>query len=254
MTERTYVTSDNVSTFCKVQSATGFADRGEVILAWDDFDSSQKKLAKNIDIDELKVRTTDPRSVPNKWKDNIVEEDSDPDAVDFIKQIIANPARHDVYQLLKDYDPPEPLILWWIDKTFTDDEYFNKLAAACRYGLFKGDNRYLWAVVAFGVDAGVGRFHWPDSEKDPAAKKSIKQKLVDKYDVRPKEVDVLWDDVSEFVADEIELTEEEAQFLGTTRSESGDGESTASTDSSMSGEDVDDGSDREADSTSLLDL
>lgn len=246
MSEKTYVTSDNVSTFAKVQNATGFADRGEVILAWDDLDSSQKKLAKNIDIDEIQVRTSDPRSVPNKWKDNIVEEDADPDAVDFIKQIIANPSRGDVYELLKDYDPPEPLILWWIDKTFTDDEYFEKLAEVCRHGLFKGNNRYLWAVVAHGVDANVGNFRWPESEKDPSEKKSIKQKIVDKHDVRPKEVEVLWDDVVEFADEGIELSDQEAQFLGV-EPEKG------STNGGHHGDDNDDGCE-ESGTSSLLDF
>lgn len=256
MTDRTYITGDNIEMFCKVQNAAGFAERGEIILAWDDLDGSQKKLAKNIDIEDIQVRTTDPRSVPKKWSDKIVEEDADPDAVDFIKQVIANPARQEVYQLLKDYDPPEPLMLWWIDKTFTDDEYFKLLAEACRFGLFRTDNKYLWAVVAFGVDVGVGSFRWPESEKEPAEKKSIKKKLVDEYGVRPKEVDELWDELEGWKgwhATEIELSEAEADFLGVQRTSGG----SKSDDQSEPGDGAGDSpgnADDDGGATSLLDF
>lgn len=213
MKQKTFITSDNIKTFAKVQNAAGFTDRGEIILAWDDLDRSQRKLAKNIDI-PLQVRTSDPRSVPNKWSDNIVKQDKDPEAVDFIKQIIANPSRYQVWEMLKDYNPPEPLILWWIDKTYTDDEYFARLAEACRYGLFRGDTKYLWAVVAFGVEEGRGRFHWPSGDKEDAIKKNLKQKVVDVQGIRPKEIDLLWDDVKHLVPEWVEITPEEADYLG----------------------------------------
>jgi len=201
MVEKTYITSENVATFAKVQNAAGFADRGDVVLAWDELDREEKKLAKNIDIDELKVRTTDPRNVPDKWTDNIVEDDAEPDAIDFIKQIIANPARYDVYEILKDYDPPEPLMLWWVDKCFSDADYFRILGEACRYGLFKGDTKYLWAAMAFGVDAGEGRFRWVQSDDESQEEKELKQKILEQYDIREKELELLWEDVKPFVGE-----------------------------------------------------
>lgn len=211
---KTYISNENISTFAKVQSAGGFADRGEIVLVWDSLNRSQKNLAKNINIDGLKVRTSDPRSVPDKWNDSIVEEDAEPEAVDFIKQIIANPARYDVYEMLKDYDPSEPLMLWWIEKTFTDEEYFKVLSEACRYGLFRGDTKYLWAAIAFGVDAGVGRFHWPESDKEPKEIKSVKKKLVEEREIDKHELDKIWEFVRDDIQDYVEISEAEAKQLG----------------------------------------
>lgn len=214
MSNKTFITSDNISTFAKVQNSAGFADRGEIVLVWDDLSKEGKRLAKNIGID-LKVRTSDPRSVPDKWQDDIVEEDKDPEEVDMIKQVIANPARMDVYELLCKYDPSEPLMLWWLDKTFTEADYFEKLAEVCHHALFQTDSEYIWAVAAFGVDAGRGRFHWPESDKESPVEKSVKDKLAEEYDMRRNEVDKVWDEYdSLFDFSRIELEEEEAEELG----------------------------------------
>jgi hypothetical protein len=214
MTEKTFIGSDNISTFAKVQGSSSYVDRGDIILLWDTLDASEKQLATNIDI-ELKVRTNDPRSVPDRWTDDIVEEDGDPEPVDLIKQVIANPARYDVYQLLVDYDPPQPLMLWWIDKTYTDMDYFGTMAEVCRYGLFKGDDKYVWAAMAFGVDAGVGRFRWPESDSESSHIESAIEKIADAYDMRQSELRKSKEHLAEMVdPTKVDLDEAEESQLG----------------------------------------
>lgn len=242
MANKTYITSQNIKTFARVQNASSYVNRGEVVLAWDELSRSEKNLAKNIDIDDVVIRTSDPRSVPNKWEDNIDKQAASLDAVDFTKQLIANPDRYSVYELLVDHDPPEPLMLWWIDKCFKDPEYFGILGDACWYGMFRGNNEYLWAAMSFGVDSGIGSFRWPSSDKEAPEKKSIKKKIVDELGVPEKEIDILWDDVKGQVHEWVEVTPEEAEFLGVEDKDSPD-------------DDIDDTDDPdEGQQSSLLDL
>lgn len=211
---KTFITSENAAKFAKVQSAASYADRGEIIICWDELDKKQKKQVKHIDIDEVTVYTSDPRSVPDKWSDHVVEQEAEPETVDLVKQIIANPARADVYELLVTHDPPEPLILWWLDKTYSDQEYFRLVADSCLYSLFKGNNRYLWATIAFGVEAGVGSFHWPQSEKDDPKEKKLKQRLVDELGIPKKEVELAFEDVKHLIPQWIDVDEETAEAVG----------------------------------------
>lgn len=211
---KTFITSENIGTFAKVQNAAGFADRGEVVLVWDDLDTSDKKLAEHIGVD-LKVRTSDPRSVPDKWQDDIIEEDKDPEEVDMIKQVIANPGRLDVYEILCEYSPSEPLMLWWLDKTFTEPDYFELLSDVCYHALFQTDSKYIWAVTAFGVDSGKGRFHWPESDKDSPAEKSVKKKVAEEYGMRRNELEKVWEQKDELVDfTRIDMSDGEAEELG----------------------------------------
>lgn len=223
MTEKVFITSDNVAKYAQLQGTSSFTDRGEVVLVWDELSRSEKNLAKNIEMDDIQVRTSDPRSVPDKWTDNIVEEDGSPEAVDLIKQVIANPARYDVYTMLEVNDPPEPLMLWWLDKTFSDPDYFMRLSDVLEHALFMTDTKYIWAVVAFGVDAGEGRFYWPESEKETKAEKSVKEKVADKYGMRKSEVEKVWECVPAIESGEgMDLSEDEAKVLGVTLERSQD--------------------------------
>lgn len=213
--KKVYISSDNIGKYAKVQGASAMAQRDEIVLLWDELDKSEKKLARDhIEIPDVQVVTTDPYNVPDKWNDNIIEEDGDPEAHDLIKQVIANPNRKDVYDLLKEVDPPEPLMLWWADACFTEPEYFELLAEMCRYGLFRADTKYLWAVMAFGVEDGKGKFHWPSNDDTPAEEKKIKKKVLEEYDIREKELEEAWDDVKGLSGAWVELDEGEAEVVG----------------------------------------
>lgn len=215
MTDKTYITSDNIGKFAKVQNAQAMASRGNIVLMWDELDRSQKRLArKHIDIPEIEVHTSDTYKVPDKWSDNVIEAESDPEATDLIKQVIANPSRYDVYEQLVENDPPEPLMLWWANVCFSEQDYFELLAEVCRYGLFRTDTKYLWAVMAFGVEPGRGKFYWPESEGLPPEEKSVKKKVLEKFDIPEKELELAWDDVKKQLAESVELTEGEAEAFG----------------------------------------
>lgn len=130
--------------------------------------------------------------------------------------ITVNPSRIDVYELLQRENPPEPLVLWWLARVYSEPEYFKRLADACHYGLFKTDTKFLWATIAFGVEGGVGRFHWPESEKESQEVKNLKKEIAEKHGIRKNEVDKLWyriDDIAEQLVaeEESEETEEEPE-------------------------------------------
>jgi len=184
-----YITSENISKFAKVQGASSMGSRGDVVLMWDELDREGKKLAKHIEIEDIEVRTSDPYNVPDKWNDNVTELDSDPEAFDLIKQVIANPSRADVFDLLLEEDPPEPLMLWWANVCFSDPDYFKHLADVCWHGLFRTDTRYLWGAMAFGVEHGEGKFHWPSSGDEDA---EIKSEILEEYDVSERELEKAW--------------------------------------------------------------
>ena len=208
-----YIGSDNVDQFSKVQGARSYIERDEVVLLWDELNRRQRRVAKSIDID-IKVQTNDPSSVPDKWTDDIEQVGETIDTTDIVKMVIANPARRDVFELLKDEDPPEPLVLWWLNNTFDDPDYFQTLSDACLYALFRGDNTYLWAAIAFGVEGGVGRFRWPESDKDSRELKQVKKKVREKFDIREKELELAWGELGEQLARKVELTENQAEALG----------------------------------------
>lgn len=213
--KKVYITSENIGKYAKVQGASAMAQRDDIVLLWDELGREGKRLArKHIEIPEIQVVTSDGYNVPDKWQDNIIEEESDPEAQDLIKQVIANPNRKDVYDLLQTNDPPEPLMLWWADACFTDPDYFQLLAEVCRYGLFRVDTKYLWAVMAFGTEDGNGKFHWPSSDDPPAEEQRVKDRLKEEYDFREKEVELAWDDIKELSAKWVDLDESEAEAMG----------------------------------------
>lgn len=187
-----FIGGDNVETFASIGGTSNYVNRDKVVILWDELDKNQKKLAERIDID-VEVQTENPSTVPDKWRDSVVEVGDNISNIDIVKHIIANPDREEVYELLKKEDPPEPLILWWLDKTFNDDEYMKLLAEVCFHGLFKSDTDYFWGVVAFGVEAGVGRFKWPESSSNSEKVDEIYEELFDEREVRLKEVEMAID-------------------------------------------------------------
>lgn len=208
-----FIDSTNINQFAKVQNAASYVQRDDVVLLWDDLSKKQRRVAKNIDID-LTVETSEPDSVPDKWKNNIDQVGDTLDTLDIVKMIIANPARKDVYELLQREKPPEPLVLWWLNHVYSDPDYFQLLADICHYGLFKTDTDYLWATIAFGTEAGVGRFHWPESEKESSTIKNIKSKIAEEQEMDRHEVDKLWDSIKDMAPELAELTEIEYEELG----------------------------------------
>lgn len=187
-----YISSDNIGRYAKLQGANSYVNRDEVVVLWDELDRKGRNLAKNITTD-VKIQTSDPRSVPDKWKDDIISTDPGPDTVDLVKMLIANPARHEVYEMLVEEEPPEPLLIWWVKQVFYDADYYDLLSEACLYGLFRGDKDYLMAAIAFGIEAGEGRFHWPESQKEDQETKELKQNIIDEHGYPRKEVDLAWD-------------------------------------------------------------
>lgn len=203
-----FITNGNITQFAKVQGANSYVKRDEVVLLWDELDKEGKELAKNIEID-LKVETEDPSSVPDKWNDSVEKVGDTIDTTEIIKMITVNPSRIDVYELLQRENPPEPLVLWWLARVYSDPEYFKRLSDICHYGLFKTDTKFLWSTIAFGVEAGVGRFHWPDSEKDSQEVKSLKKEIAEKHGISKIEVDKLWYRIND-IAEQL-ITEEEPE-------------------------------------------
>lgn len=190
-----FISSDNVHQLSKVQSAKSYGSDRDVVLLWDELTKKQRNIAENIDID-LEVHTSEPSSVPDKWSDSIKVVGEDTDNIEMVKYLISNPNREDVYEMLQDEDPPEPLMLWWLSHTIRDHDFMKDLADVCHYGLFKADTDYLWGVVAFGVDGGVGKFGWPNSSKDRSkSEQELFDEAVEELDIPEKELDILWDDV-----------------------------------------------------------
>jgi len=63
-----YITSENVTQYAKVQNTKTHVGRDEVRIMWDELSKRERELAENIDID-LKVFTSEPHTVPQKWSD-----------------------------------------------------------------------------------------------------------------------------------------------------------------------------------------
>ena len=210
MSEVIYITNENIKKYAKVQGASPIVDRRKVIIMWDELDAEGKRLARNhIEIDEVEVETSDPYNVPDKWKDCINEREGELEASDLIKQVIANPSRSDVYDILMDNQPPEPLMLWWLNVCFSNPDYFELLAEACTQGLFRTDTRYLWGAVAFGVDAGEGKFYWPSKDDGLTKEEKEAQKtLIEEYNIPKKEVELAWDEVGQLVIDNLSTDHE----------------------------------------------
>lgn len=195
---KVFISSDNIHQLAKVQSANQFSSR-DVVILWDELSQKERNIAENIDV-EVEVHTSDPSSVPDKWSDNIVQESDGLGHLDMVKNIISNPDRETVYEMLLDEDPPEPLILWWISHTIPDQEYMKKVADACHYGLFQSDTKYLWGALAYGVEAGVGKFSWPESSEEavPDSEQELFDDLIEEYGFRKKELRLAWGDVGNF--------------------------------------------------------
>ncbi|MFB6236964.1 MAG: hypothetical protein ABEH81_01200 [Halopenitus sp.] len=190
--KKRFITSENAHQLGKLQSARSYGDR-EIIIMWDELTKKQKNVVENINVD-VEIRTSDPSTVPDKWSGNITKMGSEVDHQAMVKMIIANPSRTDVYEMLVEDDPPEPLMLWWLGHVFSDIDYAQMLADACHYGLFKTDTDYLWGTVAFGVDSGVGKFSWPDSTQD-IKDQDLFEEVLEKFDYREKELRLVWEDV-----------------------------------------------------------
>lgn len=202
MPEKIYITNENIKKYAKVQGTSAMVERDQVVLMWDELDREGKRLAKkHIEIEDIEVVTSDPYNVPDKWNDNVRKEGEEMQAPDMIKQVIANPSRADVFQMLMDQDPPEPLMLWWVDVCFSDPDYFKVLADTCHHGLFKTDPRYLWGTIAFGVEDGEGRFHWPSNDDD-TVNPELKKEALKNWEAPEKEVSLAWDTLGR-LADEL---------------------------------------------------
>lgn len=221
-----FIGSNNIHRFGKIQNAAAYGERDEVALLWDELTKKQKGIAENIDID-LKVHTSDPSSVPEKWNDDIVQ-DAEPglDTTDIVKFTIANPSRIGVYEMLLEEEPPEPLLLWWIENSFHDADYSMMLSDVCHHGLFRTDKKFIYATVAFGVDAGVGSFSWPESGKEPKEVEQVKERLCEEHGWRRKELDEAWDEVKSLVPDWTHLDDAEVDALGVERSDDQTADST----------------------------
>lgn len=207
-----FISSHNISKLAKVQSTRSHVSRDNVVLLWDELNRKERAIAENIDID-VDVHTSDPSTVPDKWKDSITRLPGGVDHIDIVKNVIANPSRIDVYETLVEEDPPQPLMLWWLQHVFNDPEYAKTLADICHYSLFKTDTNHLWGAIAFGVEAGVGKFSWPDTSSDiPKAEQEAYNEALEKLDIREKELQVVWDDVKdvvgELLVDQTEVREE----------------------------------------------
>lgn len=212
MANKIYITNENIKQYAKIKGTTSMVERDEVVLMWDELDREGKRLARNhIEIDDITVITSDPYNVPDKWNDNIKKEGEEMQAPDIIKQVIANPSRVDVFDLLMEQDPPVPLMLWWVNVCFSDPDYFKHLAEVCHKGLFKTDSRYIWGTMAFGVEDGRGKFHWPSNDDGDS---ELMKEVIEKLDAPEKEVRLAWDSVEGF-AEEL-LDDRNAESDGNT--------------------------------------
>lgn len=191
-----FISKHNVGQFGKIQSAKAYGNREDIVILWDELTKKQKGIAEHIDIDVSEVQTSDPSSVPDKWSGCVSEMESEMSHIEMIKNIVANPARGDVYDMLVEEDPSEPLMLWWLEHVFNDEEFAIKLADICQHALFKTDSDYIWSVVAYGVEAGVGKFSWPEkSNKLPKGEQELKKEMLEQMDIREKELDLAWDGI-----------------------------------------------------------
>ena len=190
-----FIGSHNVHKLSKVQSAASYGNREDVVILWDELNKKEQSIASNINID-VEVQTSEPSSVPDKWKDSIVEVEGSIDHLDIVKNLIANPSRLDVYDMMLEENPPQPLILWWVEHVFNDKEYAIKLSDICHYSLFKTDVEHLWGTVVFGIEAGKGKFSWPDSSSSMAkGERQEFEEVLEAIDVPEKELELAWDDV-----------------------------------------------------------